>query len=41
MKKPTRCPYCKEDIEDDDLYNEHLVVNHPEEFDVDLSGGEE
>ena len=33
MTKPIKCPYCNEDIEDDDEYNEHLITKHPEEFD--------
>ena len=37
--EPTKCPYCPEDIEDDDDYNEHLVLMHPAEID-DLNGGE-
>ena len=32
MKK-TKCPYCPEDMEDDDEYNEHIVLMHPSEID--------
>lgn len=31
--KIIKCPYCLEEIEDDDEYNEHLVLMHPAEID--------
>ena len=30
--KPIKCPYCQEEIEDDE-YNEHMVLMHPAEID--------
>ena len=31
--KPANCPYCGEEIEDDDEYNDHLILMHPDKID--------
>lgn len=33
MENQDSCPYCNEEIEDDDDFNEHLITMHPEMVD--------